>query len=193
ARVARRALVEGTRWAPPVAAAGPEAGVEMKALVFERNLARFGAAAIAGRIRPGGGARVGPLSLQDVDEPALPGPDWVRVRPRLAGICGSDLATVDGKSSRYFEPIVSFPFVPGHEVVGELDDGSRVVVEPVLHCAIRGVDPVCDMCAAGRTNLCERVAFGHLEPGLQSGFCEDTGGGWSTFMVAHDRQLHRVP
>ena len=115
------------------------------------------------------------------------------VRPRLSGICGSDLATVDGMSSRYFEPIVSFPFVPGHEVVGELDDGSRVVVEPVLHCAIRGIDPPCDMCAAGRTNLCERVAFGHLEPGLQSGFCEDTGGGWSTFMVAHDAQLHRVP
>jgi threonine dehydrogenase-like Zn-dependent dehydrogenase len=63
----------------------------------------------------------------------------------------------------------------------------------VLHCAIRGIDPVCDMCAAGRTNLCERVAFGHLEPGLQSGFCEDTGGGWSTSMVAHDLQLHRVP
>ena len=50
-----------------------------------------------------------------------------RVRPRLAGICGSDLATIDGHSSRYFEPIVSFPFTPGHEVVGELDDGSRVV------------------------------------------------------------------
>ena len=165
----------------------------MKALVFERNLARFGAAAVAGRVRAGAGARVGPLSLQDVDEPTPPTSEWVRVRPRLAGICGSDLATVDGKSSRYFEPIVSFPFVPGHEVVGELDDGARVVIEPVLHCAIRGVEPVCDMCAAGRTNLCERVAFGHLEPGLQTGYCEDTGGGWSTAMVAHPLQLHAVP
>ena len=38
---------------------------------------------------------------------------------------------------------------------------------------------MCGACSAGRTNLCGRIAFGHLEPGLQSGFCEDTGGGWS--------------
>jgi threonine dehydrogenase-like Zn-dependent dehydrogenase len=165
----------------------------VRALQFERSLARFAAARVAGTLAPGRGATVGPLRLVDLDQPALPGDGWHVVRPRLSGICGSDLATVDGMSSRYFEPIVSFPFVPGHEVVGELDDGTRVVVEPVLHCAIRGIDPPCDMCGAGRTNLCERVAFGHLEPGLQSGFCEDTGGGWSTFMVAHDLQLHRVP
>jgi threonine dehydrogenase-like Zn-dependent dehydrogenase len=165
----------------------------VKALRFERSIARFAAARVAGAIAPGRGARVGPLRLVDVDRPALPGEGWHVVRPRLAGICGSDLATVDGMSSRYFEPIVSFPFIPGHEVVGELDDGTRVVVEPVLHCAIRGIDPVCPWCAAGQTNRCERIAFGHLEPGLQSGFCEDTGGGWSTAMVAHDRQLHRVP
>jgi threonine dehydrogenase-like Zn-dependent dehydrogenase len=165
----------------------------VKALRFERSLPRFAAARIAGSLAPGRGAKVGPLKLVDVDAPALPGDEWHVVRPRLAGICGSDLATVDGMSSRYFEPIVSFPFVPGHEVVGELDNGTRVVVEPVLHCAVRGIDPVCDWCAAGQTNRCERIAFGHLEPGLQSGFCEDTGGGWSTFMVAHERQLHRVP
>jgi threonine dehydrogenase-like Zn-dependent dehydrogenase len=165
----------------------------VKALRFERSLARFAAARVAGALAPGRGAKVGPLRLVDVDPPALPGPEWHVVRPRLAGICGSDLATVDGMSSRYFEPIVSFPFVPGHEVVGELDDGTRVVVEPVLHCAIRGIDPPCSWCAAGQTNRCERVAFGHLEPGLQTGYCEDTGGGWSTFMVAHERQIHRVP
>ena len=163
----------------------------MKALVFERSLARFAAAKVAGALAPGRGAGPGPLKLKDVDVPERDG--WHRVRPRLAGICGSDLSTIDGASSRYFEPIVSFPFVPGHEIVGDLDDGTRVVVEPVLHCAIRGVVPVCDHCAAGQTNRCERVAFGHLEPGLQTGFCEDTGGGWSTAMLAHDLQLHRVP
>ena len=163
----------------------------MKALVFERSLPRFAAAKVAGALAPGRGAGPGPLKLKDIDVPQRPG--WHRVRPRLAGICGSDLSTIDGASSRYFEPIVSFPFVPGHEIVGELDDGTRVVVEPVLHCAIRGIDPVCDMCSLGATNRCERVAFGHLEPGLQTGFCEDTGGGWSTAMLAHDLQLHRVP
>ena len=84
-----------------------------------------------------------------------------------------DLATIDGGSSRYFEPIVSFPFVLGHEVVGDLPDGTRAVLIPVLHGAVRGIVPVCAACGAGNINLCERVAFGHLEPGLQSGFCSD--------------------
>lgn len=165
----------------------------MKALLFERQVAKYAAAAAAGRLRPGKGAAVGPISLQDIDEPALPGPGWVRVRPRLAGICGSDLATIDGHSSRYFEPIVSFPFVPGHEVVGDLDDDTRVVVVPILTCVVRGIDPVCDQCAAKHPNRCERIAFGHLEPGLQTGFCESTGGGWSTAFVAHESQLVAVP
>ncbi|MFI5043351.1 MAG: zinc-binding alcohol dehydrogenase, partial [Acidimicrobiales bacterium] len=79
----------------------------MKALVYERDLKRFGAARVAGALRPGRGARFGPLSLDEIDPPALPGPDWVRIQPRLSGICGSDLATVDATSSRWFEPIVS--------------------------------------------------------------------------------------
>lgn len=165
----------------------------MKALEFSRKPARYAAAMVAGAIKPGAGAAVGPLRLRDVDEPELPTNDWVRFRPRLAGICGSDLSTIDGHSSRYFEPIVSFPFVPGHEVVGDLDDGSRAVLVPVLHCAIRGIDPTCDACANGQINRCERIAFGHLEPGLQSGFCCDTGGGWSEEMVAHPAQLVSVP
>jgi threonine dehydrogenase-like Zn-dependent dehydrogenase len=174
-------------------AAPPDREPGMKALLFERKVARYAAATVAGRLRPGSGAKVGPLRLAtDIDEPELPGPDWVRVRPRLAGICGSDLATIDGKSSRYFEPIVSFPFVPGHEIVGELDDGTRVVVQPTLTCVARGLD-LCDQCAAGRTNRCERIAFGHLAPGLQTGFCEHTGGGWGLSLVAHRSQLHAVP
>jgi threonine dehydrogenase-like Zn-dependent dehydrogenase len=38
------------------------------------------------------------------------------------------------------------------------------------------------------------VAFGDLAPGLQTGFCADTGGGWSSAgLVAHPSQVHRVP
>ncbi|MDP8991497.1 MAG: zinc-binding dehydrogenase [Actinomycetota bacterium] len=165
----------------------------MRTLLFERSLPRFAAARLASTVAAGGGSRVGPLRLTEMEEPALPGAGWHRVRPRLSGICGSDLATVDGRSSRYFEPIVSFPFVPGHEVVGELSDGSRVVIEPVLACAARGVDPPCASCAAGANGNCERIAFGALEPGLQTGYCADTGGGWSESLVAHDSQLHAVP
>jgi threonine dehydrogenase-like Zn-dependent dehydrogenase len=165
----------------------------MKALVFSRKPARYAAAMVAGSLRPGRGARYGPLSLRDVDPPELPGPDWLRFRPRLSGICGSDLATIDGQSSRYFEPIVSFPFTPGHEIVGDLEDGRRAIIVPVLTCATRGIAPPCEQCAAGRINLCERIAFGHLEPGLQCGFCESTGGGWSQEMVVHPTQVVQVP
>ncbi len=170
----------------------------MRALRFDRNLTRFAAATAASRVRSGAGARYGPLRLRDVSEPELPAPSWERVQPRLAGICGSDLATVDGRSSRYFEPLVSFPFVPGHEVVADRagtdgEPGSRVVIEPVLGCITRGISPPCAACAEGRLGGCERTAFGALEPGLQTGYCCDTGGGWSTAMVAHESQLHTVP
>lgn len=164
----------------------------MRALQFKRNLPRYGAAMVAGGLVPGLGARVGPLRLADIDEPDLPGPGWQRIRPRLAGICGSDLSTIDGKSSRYFEAIVSFPFVPGHEIVADSELG-RVVVEPVLSCTPRGIDPPCSFCAAGLTGSCQNLALGQIEPGLQIGSCADTGGGWSTAMVAHESQLHAVP
>jgi threonine dehydrogenase-like Zn-dependent dehydrogenase len=165
----------------------------MKALRIERKPVRFAAAYVAGSVTPGKGATWGPLRLADIEGPALPGRDWVRIRPRLSGICGSDLSTVDGHASRYFEPIVSFPFTPGHEVVADTDDGRRVVLEPVLGCVARNVVPVCPACARGDLGGCERLAFGDLSPGLQSGFCCDTGGGWSTAMVAHPSQLHAVP
>ncbi len=165
----------------------------MKALQFTRSLPRYGAARITSSLKAGSGATTGPLRLANIDPPRLPGDDWVELRPRLAGICGSDLATIDGHSSRYFEPIVSFPFVPGHEVVGDLDDESRAVLIPILDCAVRGIDPPCARCAAGTTNHCERIAFGHLEPGLQTGYCTDTGGGWSTHLVAHRSQIIGVP
>ena len=129
----------------------------------------------------------------DVAPPAVPGPGWQRLFPRLSGICGSDLATVDGRSSRWFEPIVSFPFVPGHEVVAETEDGRRVVIEPVLACEARGIHPLCAACADGRRRQCANLTGGHLTPGLQTGYCHETGGGWSLAFVAHETQLHAVP
>ncbi len=144
------------------------------------------------------GVGVGPLRLADIAPPELPGPGWHRVTPRLAGICGSDLSTLEGHGSRYFEDVVSFPFVPGHEVVGDLDEGlhrsgRRVVIQPALGCLSRNVAPPCNACAHGQVGACERVAFGELEPGLQTGYCASTGGGWSGGLVAHDSQILPVP
>ncbi len=183
----------------------------MKALVCERNLPRFAAARVASYLGSGRGARVGPLRLLDADPPALPDKGWHPVTPLLSGICGSDLATLDGRTSRYFEDLVSFPFVPGHEVVGTVGDGiggegavdhagvslaagARVVIEPVLGCAPRGIEPRCPACASGRTGACGHLTAGRLAPGLQTGYCAATGGGWSTAgLVAHASQLHAVP
>lgn len=166
----------------------------MSRLVFSRKPARFAAARLAGTFMPGRGASVGPLSLEPDETLPLPSPEWLRLRPRLSGICGSDLALVDGTAAAYFDPIVSYPFTPGHEVVADVvGTDRRVVVVPVLSCVTRGVTPVCHACEGGHIHLCERVAFGHLEPGLQTGFCESTGGGWSREMLAHPSQLVDVP
>src|SRR2546423_589301 len=96
----------------------------MKALRFSRSLPRFAAARVAGSVAPGGGARVGPLALVEAPDPREPGPGWQRVQPILAGICGADLATGAGESSRYFEPLVSVPFVPGRGLVAVLGTGT---------------------------------------------------------------------
>jgi threonine dehydrogenase-like Zn-dependent dehydrogenase len=178
----------------------------MSTLLFERSLPRFAAARVASAFGSGRGAGVGPLRLVEHDAPPLPGEGWVHVEPLLSGICGSDLATLDGRSSRYFEDIVSFPFVPGHEVVGLLSDeataadggtltaGTRVVLQPVLGCAARGLSPLCPACGHGHVGNCGQLAFGHIRPGLQTGFCADTGGGWSSSgLVAHSSQLFAVP
>jgi threonine dehydrogenase-like Zn-dependent dehydrogenase len=165
----------------------------MRALRVERSVARFAAARLASELGNGGAARIGPLRLVETDAPDLPGADWLRVRPSLSGICGSDLATLDARSSRWFEDIVSFPFVPGHEVVGVTEDGRRVVVNPVLACVARGLSPLCPQCAAGHPNRCERLTGGTLPPGLQVGYCAGTGGGWSGSLVAHTSSVIEVP
>lgn len=165
----------------------------MKALVFERKEARYGAAMLASRVSPGSGAAVGPLRLKDIDAPDLPGVDWFRMHPQLAGICGSDLATVDGKSSRYFDPLVSFPFVPGHEVYGTLEDGTRVVLEPVLGHSCRGEAPPFPGAAPGDGDDYGYLLGGPVDDGIQTGYCASTGGGWGLELVAHASQLHQIP
>ena len=97
----------------------------MIALRFKRSVPRYAASRVAGRAAPG----LVPQSLRCVsahyDDPELPGDGWVRVAPKLSGICGSDLAMLAGDASFYFSPIVSMPFVPGHEIVGTLLDATR--------------------------------------------------------------------
>ncbi|NQY57596.1 MAG: zinc-binding dehydrogenase [Ilumatobacteraceae bacterium] len=165
----------------------------MKALFIDRSVARLGAARIAAGWSASAATRLGPLTYGEIDEPELHGDGWHRVHTRLSGICGSDLSMIEGHASTYFDEWVSFPFVPGHEVVGQLDDGTRVVLEPVLGHEARGLPAPFDGAAPGDGDDYAHLATGALEPGIQTGFCCSTGGGWAPWFVAHDSQLHRIP
>ena len=172
------------------------------ALELFRSAPRYLTARAVGDRAPGLVAGpLAPLRLSTRPDPEPRHEGWVRVKPILSGICGSDLSTIAGKSSFYFSPLVSMPFVPGHEVVGELLDdaggdlkaGKRVVISSVLGCAARGMPELCPNCAAGDYGRCDRITLGDLKPGLQTGYCADTGGGWSRMMLAHRSQLWAVP
>jgi threonine dehydrogenase-like Zn-dependent dehydrogenase len=174
----------------------------LQALVYRKSIPRYLLMRAASkRIKTLETGRFSPLQLEEIQEPVLPRPEWVRVKPLLSGICGSDLGTLSSENSPYFSPITSPPFVMGHEVFGEVAEnnsgfsaGDRVVVEPALGCGARGIEPPCPYCSSGRHALCPNVAKGDISPGIQTGFCRDTGGGWSRgTLVAHPSQLHRVP
>jgi threonine dehydrogenase-like Zn-dependent dehydrogenase len=174
----------------------------LKALVYRKSIPRYLLMRAASkRMKTLETSRFSSLQLEVIQEPRLPTPEWVRVKPLLSGICGSDLGTLSSENSPYFSPITSPPFVMGHEVFGEVAEdhsgfraGERVVVEPALGCKVRGLEPPCTYCASGRHALCLNVAKGDISPGIQMGFCHDTGGGWShRTLVAHPSQLHRVP
>ena len=165
----------------------------MKALKVSRNTGRFALARLVSPISAAGAAKVGPLSLVNETAPDLPGEGWHRLTPRLTGICGSDLSLVEGHASTYFDEWVSFPFVPGHEIVADTDDGRRVVVEPVLGHASRGLPLPFEGAAPGDGDDYAHLVSGNLEPGIQIGFCTSTGGGWATELVAHESLLHTIP
>jgi L-iditol 2-dehydrogenase len=136
------------------------------------------------------------VSLDDVEPPVLPGKDWVRVETTISGICGSDLSAVTAHDSFTLEPFGAYPFTFGHENVGRVVEGAgewavgkRVVVNPMLACEQRGLEP-CGACARGDYGLCRRTQDGVIGNGPMIGYNPKAGGGWSKTFVAHTSQLH---
>ena len=176
----------------------------MKALQFVDSIPRYVVTKAAGTVaRRAFWGRTACLRYTDVPEPCLPGEDWVKIRTRYGGICGSDLNLISLHDSPSVSPFASFPCTIGHENVGTIVElgsavegfqiGDRVVVEPLLPCEPRGIHPPCVFCQRGEFNRCQNFARGQLAPGLIIGACRDTGGSWSPYFVAHRSQLYHVP
>jgi len=173
----------------------------MQALVYHRSIPRYLLSRLFYRFRPRTFLPfLAPLRLEEISLNP-PGPEWVILRTRICGVCGSDLRLLKGVESLLLEPYASFPAVLGHEVLAEVAEaptgsdwrpGDRVVVEPVLPCEVRGLPP-CPRCAQGEYNLCENFTGGGLSPGAILGFHRDAGGGMGEFLAAHPSRLVRLP
>lgn len=141
--------------------------------------------------------------FDEIPEPKLPNDEWVLVKTRYGGICGTDMGTIHLHTSRYYLPLNSLPLTFGHENTGTIvqvgskagdwREGQRVVVEPLLWCRPRGFTDLCHYCSKGEINHCERVTDGDLAPGINIDTCRDTGGSWSQYYVAHSSQIYPLP
>jgi len=202
--VAGNAAGDGEVCAARVRPDDQEVVFALKALMFTNSIPRYLAGKALGRLWPEFyWSGLSCLQYREVSPPPLPGRDWVRVKTRYAGICGSDLGLVRLNQSPSTSPFASFPFVVGHENVGVIVEcgegvpgfavGDRVVVDPMLACAPRGIEPPCPACRAGDLPRCHNFTAGDLAPGMLLGGCRDTGGSWSPEFVAHRSQLFPVP
>jgi propanol-preferring alcohol dehydrogenase len=121
-------------------------------------------------------ARGAPLVFQERPDP-IPGSGEVRVKVSACGVCRTDLHVVDGEL-----PDLSYPIIPGHEVVGRIDALGAGVSEPEIGTRV-GVPwlgftcGVCPYCRTGKENLCDHPKF--------TGYTSD--GGFASYLVADAR------
>lgn len=177
----------------------------LKVLQFNYQLPRYIFSKITGRFFPSAywDSRLSCIQFLEQSEPKLPNDNWIKVKVKYGGICGSDLNLIFLNDSPATSPFVSFPFTIGHEIVGIIEEagsqvthlnrGDRVAIDPILSCETRGISPPCDACLKGNFSLCVYKNEGDLSPGLLIGACRDTGGGWSSYIVAHQSQAFKLP
>lgn len=124
------------------------------------------------------------LPLREAERPVpSPGPGQVLLRVRACGVCRTDLHVVDGEL-----PYLGRPVVPGHQIVGVVEDvGPRV--ERLAAGQRVGVPwlgwtcGTCRFCTTGRENLCGEARF--------TGYQLD--GGFATHAVADARYSFPIP
>ena len=177
----------------------------MKAIRFNASIPRYVITKAAGRLKESA-YYSGPFSttcMDDIGEPQLAGDDWVKIETIYGGVCGSDINLVFLRSTPYTEPYVTMPFTVGHENVGRIAEigkavkgfktGDRVVVDPMLPCAARGIADACGPCQNGDFSQCLNLMEGAIAPGFYTGFGSPAGGSWSAYFLAHQSQLFKVP
>jgi NADPH:quinone reductase-like Zn-dependent oxidoreductase len=71
------------------------------------------------------------LELGDMPEPTVP-EGWVRVKVSHASLNRHDLFTLMGRSGH--PEGIAYPIILGNDAVGTLDDGTQVVIYPVMGC-----------------------------------------------------------
>jgi len=124
----------------------------------------------------------GPLRLVERAIPS-PGPGQVRLHVRTCGVCRTDLHLAEGDLDPTRPQVV-----PGHEVVGEVDQrgpgserfslGQRVGVPWLAHTC-----GVCRFCTAGRENLCVAPLF--------TGW--DLDGGYAEYVLVEEAYAYAIP
>ncbi len=144
-------------------------------------------------------ARTSPLHLVEMPDPPLPAADWVRVRNRMCGICGSDLHQLFVDASLDVAP-VALPshkrIYLGHEMVGEVVEMGTAVTQFQLgdrvvrwgradDCLARGRKELCPPCRRGHRVLCENAS----EPREHA----PVGGGFGDSFITPASTLLKVP
>ena len=148
-----------------------------------------------------------PMALVDLDDPPVIADDWMVLRNRLTGICGSDskqvLMDFGDADDNPMTAFITFPQVLGHEVVGMvdttgpavrgLDIGQRVVLYPNLGCRPRGITPLCPACERGDYSICWNFHEGRLSAGIHTGNAVEATGGFAEALPAHQSMAFAVP
>ena len=136
--------------------------VSVPRIVLTRLLGRFWRGASFGPTSP--------VRLVDMADPPLPAPDWVRVRNRLCGVCGSDLHQLFVDASLDVAP-VALPShqrtYMGHEMVGDVVEVGRAVTGFWIGDRVVRWGRAEDCRARGRAELCPACARGHRVPGYK--------------------------
>lgn len=121
----------------------------------------------------------GVTRVAEIDQPT-PGPDEVLLRPRIVGMCGTDLSTFRGRN-----PLVTYPRIPGHEIAARIvETGSAV---PSRFTA--GLDvTLSPYTSCGRCPSCRRARFNACQFNQTLGVQRD--GAMADYFVAHWSKLY---